>query len=88
MLEDEAPGGIGSGSAGGEVVNDDRPGVIGTVGTTLGTAGVNIDDMDVGRAEEVGTAVMMIATTQRAASDVVDTLRQAPGIVSVATLSG
>ena len=70
------------------VVNDDRPGVIGTVGTTLGTAGVNIDDMDVGRAEEVGTAVMMIATTQRAASDVVDTLRQAPGIVSVATLSG
>ncbi|MDQ3352687.1 MAG: ACT domain-containing protein, partial [Actinomycetota bacterium] len=70
------------------VVNDDRPGVIGTVGTTLGTAGVNIDDMDVGRAEEVGTAVMMIATTQRAASDVVDTLRQAPGIVSVATLTG
>ena len=32
------------------VTNDDRPGVIGTVGTLLGDAGVNIADMDVGRA--------------------------------------
>ena len=39
------------------VTNDDRPGVIGTVGTLLGNAGVNIADMDVGRAEEAGTAV-------------------------------
>ena len=31
------------------VTNDDRPGVIGTVGTLLGDAGVNIADMDVGR---------------------------------------
>ena len=30
------------------VTNDDRPGVIGTVGTVLGDAGVNIADMDVG----------------------------------------
>ena len=29
--------------------NDDRPGVIGTVGVMLGDAGVNIADMDVGR---------------------------------------
>ena len=45
------------------VTNDDRPGVIGTVGTLLGDAGVNIADMDVGRAEEAGTAVMLIAPT-------------------------
>ena len=30
------------------VRNDDTPGMIGTVGTTLGAAGVNIADMDVG----------------------------------------
>ncbi|MGI8762684.1 MAG: phosphoglycerate dehydrogenase [Ilumatobacteraceae bacterium] len=70
------------------VVNDDRPGVIGAVGTILGDAGVNIDDMDVGRAEVVGTAVMMIAPTSQVPDAVVATLRQAPGIVSVATLAG
>ena len=32
------------------VKNDDRPGVIGIVGTLLGNAGVNIADMDVGAA--------------------------------------
>ena len=49
------------------VKNDDRPGVIGTVGTLLGNAGVNIADMDVGRAAEPGTAVMLIAPTARGA---------------------
>ncbi len=34
------------------VNNDDRPGVIGTVGTLLGDAGVNIADMDVSKAAE------------------------------------
>ena len=63
------------------VNNDDRPGVIGTVGTLLGDAGVNIADMDVGRAEEAGTAVMLIAPTSVVPTDVVDALRAAPGII-------
>ena len=33
------------------ITNDDRPGVIGTVGTLLGNAGINIADMDVGRSD-------------------------------------
>jgi D-3-phosphoglycerate dehydrogenase / 2-oxoglutarate reductase len=70
------------------VANDDRPGVIGTVGTLLGDAGVNIADMDVGRAAEVGTAVMLIAPTDEVAPDVLDALRRAPGIISVAVLTG
>ena len=45
------------------VTNDDRPGVIGSVGTVLGSANVNIADMDVGRVADAGTAVMLIATT-------------------------
>ena len=52
------------------VKNDDRPGVIGTVGTLLGNAGVNIADMDVGRAAEPGTAVMLIAPTAPVPDDV------------------
>ena len=70
------------------VKNDDRPGVIGTVGTLLGNAGVNIADMDVGRAAEPGTAVMLIAPTEVVSADVVAQLRQAPGIISVVTLDG
>ncbi|MGI9029782.1 MAG: phosphoglycerate dehydrogenase [Ilumatobacteraceae bacterium] len=65
------------------VRNDDRPGVIGTVGTLLGDAGVNIADMDVGRAERAGTALMLIATTTDVPATTVETLRAAPGILSV-----
>jgi D-3-phosphoglycerate dehydrogenase / 2-oxoglutarate reductase len=68
------------------VKNDDRPGVIGTVGTLLGDAGVNIADMDVGRAATPGTAVMLIAPTAEVPDDVVAALRSAPGIISVDVL--
>ncbi len=68
------------------VKNDDRPGVIGTVGTLLGDAGVNIADMDVGRAAEPGTAIMLIAPTAPVDGAVVDALRRAPGIISVDSL--
>ena len=70
------------------VKNDDRPGVIGLVGTLLGNAGVNIADMDVGRAAEAGTAVMLIAPTAVAPDEVVAELRAAPGIISVDRLAG
>jgi len=69
------------------VTNDDRPGVIGTVGTLLGDAGVNIADMDVGRAEGTGTAVMLIAPTSVVPTATIDALRQAPGIITVRALS-
>jgi D-3-phosphoglycerate dehydrogenase len=70
------------------VKNDDRPGVIGTVGTLLGNAGVNIDDMDVGRAEVPGTAVMLIAPSAAIPPEVIAVLRRAPGITSVVQLQG
>ena len=70
------------------VKNDDRPGVIGLVGTLLGNAGVNIADMDVGRAAEPGTAVMLIAPTAAVPNEVLDDLRRSPGIISVHTLVG
>ena len=69
------------------VGNDDRPGVIGAVGTILGSAGVNIGDMDVGRDVGTGSAVMLIAPTNEVPPEVVEALRTAPGILSVATLT-
>ncbi|MFV0308686.1 MAG: ACT domain-containing protein, partial [Desertimonas sp.] len=68
------------------ITNDDRPGVIGTVGTLLGDAGVNIADMDVGRAPDGDTAVMLIAPTCEVSAEVLAALRAAPGIISAIAL--
>jgi D-3-phosphoglycerate dehydrogenase len=69
------------------ITNDDRPGVIGTVGTLLGDAGVNIADMDVGRSDTSGQAVMLIAPTSVVDPAVLEALRAAPGIVNVVALN-
>jgi D-3-phosphoglycerate dehydrogenase len=70
------------------VRNDDRPGVIGVVGTLLGNHNVNIADMDVGRALTPGTALMVIAPTAEVSDAVLDELRAAPGIIEVIALRG
>ena len=63
--------------------NDDRPGVIGTVGTILGNAGVNIADMGVGQTPGGDSALMVIATGTAAPHEVIDALAAADGITSV-----
>jgi len=68
------------------VRNDDRPGMIGKVGTIVGEAGVNIADMDVGQAASGASAMMVLATTEEVSSEVADTLRAVEGITSVDTL--
>ena len=60
------------------ITNDDRPGVIGTVGTLLGDAGINIADMDVGRSDRPGPAVMLIAPTSVVEPSILDALRPPP----------
>jgi D-3-phosphoglycerate dehydrogenase len=57
--------------------------MIGVVGTALGTAGVNIADMDVGRMDTPGSAIMVLATTTSTPPDVIAALRGTPGIISV-----
>ena len=68
------------------ISNDDRPGVIGTVGLLLGNAGVNISNMDVGRVAAADRAVMLLAVTAEVPGHVIETLRDAPGILSVKVL--
>lgn len=65
------------------VRNADQPGLIGLVGTTIGRAGVNISDMDVGRAPTGEAALMVLSTDQPVGDDVLDELRAAPGILQV-----
>lgn len=65
------------------VRNDDRPGMIGLVGQTLGEAGVNIADMHLGRSPDGSAAMMVLATGAAVPPEVVASLRAAPGIDSV-----
>ncbi len=61
--------------------NDDVPGVIGMVGTILGEAGINIDDMDVGRSPTGVAAMMAISTRAPVPAEVLDRLRAQPYVV-------
>ena len=69
------------------VRNDDRAGMIGLVGLTLGRAGINIADMDVGRSPSGEAALMVLATDQPVPAPVIEELRQAPGILQVHTVT-
>ena len=68
------------------VRNDDRPGMVGLVGTTLGNAGVNIENLDLGRIEG-GTAMMVLSTSQPVPTAVLDELRASAGILYVHSIS-
>ncbi len=65
------------------VWNQDRPGMIGTVGTILGRHGVNIANMHVGRREAGGTAVMVLTLDAPAPEVSVREIQQAGGISQV-----
>ena len=65
------------------VRNEDRPGMIGTVGTVLGAASVNIADMAVGANEAGAKALMAIVTGDSVPDEVVAELRALNGITSV-----
>ncbi|HSL56311.1 MAG TPA: phosphoglycerate dehydrogenase [Acidimicrobiales bacterium] len=63
--------------------NDDRPGMIGVVGTVVGETGVNIADMGVGQSPEGDSALMVLAVTRAVPTEAIERLRAADGILSV-----
>jgi D-3-phosphoglycerate dehydrogenase len=65
---------------------EDRPGVIGTVGTLLGKAEVNIASMEVGRKEAGGLAVMCITVDSPIPSEVLAKIEESIGAQRVRSL--
>jgi D-3-phosphoglycerate dehydrogenase len=65
------------------VRNQDRPGMIGVVGTAIGNAGISISNMAVGQTAGGETALMALSTDRALPHDVVAALRAAPGILEV-----
>jgi D-3-phosphoglycerate dehydrogenase / 2-oxoglutarate reductase len=67
--------------------NDDRPGMIGVVGTVLGAAGVSIRSMALAPSTTAATALMVLSVDTDAAPAVVAELAGRPGILGVARIS-
>ena len=68
------------------VRNDDRPGMIAFVAGVLSDAGINIDDMHLGRSERGEAALQVIATDRSVPVEVQGAIRSGAGIVSVHTV--
>ena len=66
------------------ITNEDRPGVVGAVGTILGETGVNIDDMVLDRAGTAdGTSLIVFSTGRHVDEELAQRLREAPGVLTV-----
>lgn len=70
------------------VRNDDVPGMIGLVGTSVGEAGVNIADMVVGQDADGVSALMVIVTDTAVPDDLIAGLAAKENVRSVIRVRG
>ena len=68
------------------IVNEDRPGFIGRVGTTLGEAGVNIGTFQLGRRKAGGEAVLLLSVDSHVEPNLVMQIGALPGVKQVRPL--
>ncbi len=63
--------------------NADKPGYIGSLGTLLGEAGVNIANFRLGRTEKDGDAIALVHIDGRAGEDTLKKISKIPHVISV-----
>jgi len=68
------------------IVNEDTPGFIGRVGTTLGEAGINIGTFNLGRRNAGGEAVLLLSVDSPIPQNVLDAVGKLPGVKRVKAL--
>ena len=69
------------------IVNEDAPGFIGRLGTTLGAAGVNIGTFHLGRREAGGEAVLLLSVDDVVGEALLATVRALPGVKTAMALT-
>jgi D-3-phosphoglycerate dehydrogenase / 2-oxoglutarate reductase len=62
------------------IVNEDAPGFIGRLGSTLGEANVNIGTFHLGRQEAGGVAVLLLSVDSPVGTDTLETIHALPGV--------
>ncbi|MCW3847057.1 phosphoglycerate dehydrogenase [Sphingomonas sp. LB-2] len=68
------------------IVNEDAPGFIGRLGTTLGTAGVNIGTFHLGRREAGGEAVLLLSLDEPVTAELLANVKALPGVKTAMAL--
>ena len=68
------------------VVNEDRPGIIGRLGTILGEAGINIANMAVSRNRRSAKALMVLTLDSPIPGDLLEQMRAEPGFVEARSI--
>ncbi len=68
------------------IVNSDAPGFIGSIGTLLGKAGINIGTFHLGRREAGGEAVLLLSVDSPVSEAVLADARKVPGVRTVRAL--
>ncbi|MDA8084899.1 MAG: phosphoglycerate dehydrogenase [Nitrospiraceae bacterium] len=65
------------------IYNNDKPGVIGNIGNTLGRNNINIARMHFGRESAGGIAISVVSIDSTPSAEVIDEIRKLPNILSV-----
>lgn len=66
--------------------NEDKPGFIGKLGTTLGDGGVNIATFHLGRTEAGATAIALVSVDQEVGADLLERIKALPSVVRAKAL--
>lgn len=69
------------------VTNEDKPGLIGRLGTVLGDAGLNIATFQLGRAESGGDAIALVEVDQAVPAEVLAEVAALPNVVQAKALN-
>ncbi|MFV3073215.1 phosphoglycerate dehydrogenase [Niveispirillum fermenti] len=69
------------------VRNEDKPGFIGKLGSTLGDAGVNIATFHLGRTAPGANAICLVSVDQKVGEDLLATIRALPSVVRATALT-
>lgn len=69
------------------VRNDDRPGIVGAIGTLLGQAEQNIANLSLARNKSEGNALTVIEVDAPLSAELMDSIRDTPGVLSATGIS-
>ena len=69
------------------IYNNDKPGVIGNIGTLMGKNNINIARMHFGRESAGGMAISVVSLDAKPGADVIEQLKALPNILSIKQIS-
>ena len=69
------------------ITNEDKPGLIGSLGTLLGESGINVATFHLGRAKPGGDAVALLGVDQPINDAVLTAVRKLPHVAQAQALN-